>query len=71
MEKNPYNIIAFQEDTYTDAAKLEVTPVPDTLIRVFMTWQPSQIPVDIPAQELTAPDRKGFTAVEWGGTAAR
>lgn len=71
MEKNPYNIIAFQTDAYTDAAKLEVTPVPDTLIRVFMTWQPSQIPVDIPAQELTAPDRKGFTAVEWGGTALR
>lgn len=71
MEKNPYNIIAFQTDAYTDAAKLEVTPVPDTLIRVFMTWQPSQIPVDIPAQELTAPDRKGFSAVEWGGTALR
>lgn len=69
MQENPYNIIAFQTDIYTDAAKLEVKPAPDTLIRVFMTWQGSETPVDIPAQKLTAPAREGFTAVEWGGTA--
>lgn len=68
MQENPYNIIAFQTDRYTDAAKLEITPAPDTLIRVFMTWQGSETPVDIPAQELTAPVRTGFTVIEWGGT---
>ncbi|MBQ9838190.1 MAG: hypothetical protein IJO56_01645 [Oscillospiraceae bacterium] len=68
MQENPYNIIAFQTDCYTDAAKLEITPAPDTLIRVFMAWQGSETPVDIPAQELTAPVRTGFTVVEWGGT---
>ena len=68
MQENPYNIIAFQTDRYTDAAKLEITPAPDTLIRVFMAWQGSETPVDIPAQELTAPVRTGFTVVEWGGT---
>lgn len=68
MQENPYNIIAFQTDVYTDAAKLEITPAPDTLIRVFMAWQASETPVDIPPQELTAPVRSGFTAVEWGGT---
>lgn len=68
MEKNPYNIIAFQGDIYTDAAKLEVTPAPDTLIRVFMTWQASEKAVALSAQELTAPERTGFTVIEWGGT---
>lgn len=68
MEQNPYNIISFQTDRYTDAAQLEVKPAPDTLIRVFMTWQKSDSFVKLPEQELTAPERKGFTVVEWGGT---
>ena len=68
MEQNPYNIMAFQTDAYTDAAKLDITPAPDTLIRVFMTWQASDVFVELPPQTLTAPERNGFTAVEWGGT---
>ena len=71
MEQNPYNIISFQTDVYTDAAKLEIIPAPDTLIRVFMAWEPSETEVVIPAQELTAPERTGFTAIEWGGTELR
>ena len=68
MEQNPYNIISFQTDIYTDAAQLKVNPAPDTLIRVFMAWQASETAVDLPEQELTAPERTGFTVVEWGGT---
>lgn len=68
MEQNEYNIISFQTDIYTDAAQLEVNPAPDTLIRVFMAWQASERFVDLPEQELTAPERIGFTVVEWGGT---
>ena len=68
MEQNPYNLIAFQQEAYTEAAKLTVTPAPDSLLRVFMTWKPLTEPVDIPAQELPAFDRHGFTVVEWGGT---
>ncbi len=67
LEKNPYNLICFQTDRYTDAAALEISPAPDTLIRVFMAWKPLKKPVDVPAQELTAPERRGFTVVEWGG----
>ena len=68
MEQNPYNIIAFQTDVYTEAARLEVNPKPDTLIRVFMAWQKSDEYVELEEQELLAPERKGFTVVEWGGT---
>lgn len=67
MEMNAYNIISFQTDIYTDAAKLEVSPAPDTLIRVFMAWQAADSYVELPEQELTAPERTGFTVVEWGG----
>lgn len=68
MQDNRYNIIAFQNTAYTDSAKLEIIPSPDTLIRVFMAWQASEIYVNIPEQELPAPNRDGFTVVEWGGT---
>ena len=68
MEQNPYNIISFQTDSYTDAAQLQITPAPDTLIRVFMAWQAADTFTQIEEQELTAPERTGFTVVEWGGT---
>ena len=67
MQDNPYNIISFQTDAYTQAAQLHIDPEPDTLLRVFMAWKPADAPVDIPAQGLTAPERVGFTVVEWGG----
>ncbi len=68
MEGNPYNLIAFQGDAYTDAAALTVEPAPDTVIRVFMAWKPLAESIEIEPQTLTAPAREGFTAVEWGGT---
>lgn len=71
MQENPYNLISFQTDAYTDAAALDITPSPDTMIRVFMAWTASDTFVDIKPQTLTAPAREGFTAVEWGGTELR
>ena len=68
MEANAYNVISFQQERYTQSAKLEISPEPDTLIRVFMAWKPSDAPVEQKPQTLTAPERIGFTAVEWGGT---
>lgn len=68
MEQNPYNIISFQTDVYTNAAELQIDPAPDTLIRVFMTWKAADTYVELPEQVLKAPDRAGFTVVEWGGT---
>ncbi len=69
MRKNPYNIITFAGTDYTENAKLEISPSPDTVIRVYMVFTPSEEYVDIPEQELEeAPDRNGFTVVEWGGS---
>lgn len=68
MEQNPYNIIQFQTDCYTEAAQLVIDPTPDTVIRVFMTFRAAREYTQLEPQELTAPDRQGFTVVEWGGT---
>ena len=68
MEQNPYNLISFQTDVYTNAPQLQIDPAPDTLIRVFMAWQASEYYVNLPIQTLTTPVRAGFTVVEWGGT---
>ena len=67
MEANPYNLIAFQTTAHTDHARLTVDPAPDTVLRVFMAWKPLERPVELPPQTLTAPERTGFTLVEWGG----
>lgn len=68
MEGNAYNRIAFQQEAYTDLAGLEITPTPDSLLRVFMTWQPLTQEIDIEPQVLVPFARTGFTVVEWGGT---
>lgn len=68
LEANPYNLISFQTDAYTECAELEITPEPDTLIRVYMAWKPLESAVEIPPQTLNAPRREGFTVIEWGGS---
>ena len=70
LESNKYNVITFQTEAYEDVASLEITPAPDTVIRVNMLWYPVNSYVDMEAQDLEAlnPDtREGFTVVEWGG----
>ena len=67
MQDNSYNIISFQKQNYVETAVLDVTPVPDTSIRVFMAWKKSADKVDIKPQQLDKIERKGFTLVEWGG----
>ena len=70
MEGNEYNVITFQTTSYEDTASLEISPAPDTVIRVNMLWYPSDSFVDIEAQDLSLinpSERSGFTVVEWGG----
>ncbi len=72
MEDNNYNYIYFSEEEYTESAKLDIAPNPDTLIRIMMAWEPLDTPREVTEQKLTkAPERCGFTAVEWGGARIR
>ena len=68
MEHNRYNLISFQGDVYTDSVKLNITPSPDSLLRVFMAYVPLEDEIDIEPQQLETFERNGFTVVEWGGS---
>jgi hypothetical protein len=71
MQDNPYNLIAFQDEAYTDHARLDISPRPDAILRVFMAYKPLDHFVDVPEQVLTGFTRSGFTIVEWGGTCVK
>lgn len=70
MENNPYNFIHFSGKPYEEQAALEITPKPETIIRVMMLTQPLEEKIDYLLQDLTnlKRTRKGFTVVEWGGS---
>lgn len=68
MQDNAYNLISFQTDAYTECAALHITPAPDSVLRIYMTWKALDEPVEIPRQDLASFERTGFTVVEWGGS---
>ena len=66
MENNKYNLIRFETiEEQDENMPLNITPVPDTVIRVMMDWKAIDEPIDIPEQELNTPERTWFTVVEW------
>lgn len=69
LENNKYNYIRFatKEEISTDMP-LNITPSPDTTIRVLMTYKKLNKLINVEEQIITTPERKGFVAVEWGGT---
>lgn len=69
MEKNKFNYIRFETlEEINENMPLEITPIPDTLIRINMVFKPLKTMIEIKEQELTPMCRKGFTIVEWGGS---
>ena len=69
LEENEYNFIRFESlDKINEQMPLNITPTPDTLIRVLMEYKSVNSKMEVQEQELKTPSRKGFTVVEWGGT---
>ncbi|NMC36199.1 hypothetical protein GYA49_04090 [Candidatus Beckwithbacteria bacterium] len=68
MQNNPYNLIHFAGDTYTDSAQLTIAPKPDSVLRVFMVYKPLAKSINVSPQIFPKFERNGFTVVEWGGT---
>ena len=72
LEANKYNYIRFAEKDEIEAnMSLEITPEPDTIIRVLMTYKGLNKTIEVKEQKLTSPERTGYVAVEWGGTEIR
>lgn len=69
LEANKYNYIRFATlAEINENMPLEINPNPDTIIRVLMTFKGLDYPIEVQEQQLTAQERNGFVAVEWGGT---
>jgi len=66
-EESPYLEIAFAgTSAMNEVAPLEISEKPDTLLRIFMVYRPSdESGNSIP--DFKTPIRHGFTVVEWGG----
>jgi len=68
MQNNKFNLITFAGREYEDIAPMQITPNPDSELRVFMVFKPLDSYMEIQPQELQSFERVGFTVVEWGGT---
>ena len=68
MQHNAYNHVYFATTSYTDTARLEIEPKPDSLLRVFMVFRPLDQPKQVKEQSLQTFERKGFSVIEWGGS---
>lgn len=69
LQFNEYNYIRFASmDEINKNMPLEFSVKPDTIIRVLMQFKSVDGYIDIEEQKLETPERKGFVAVEWGGT---
>ena len=69
LQENEYNYIRFATiDQIDENMPLDITPNPDTIIRVLMTYKGLENSIEIEEQQLITPERNGFVAVEWGGT---
>ena len=69
LETNKYNYIRFAtSDEINQNMPLEISPKPDSTIRVLMIFKGLENPINVEEQKLTTPNRTEFVAVEWGGT---
>ncbi len=69
LQSNKYNLIKFETQEQIDYnMPLNITPKPDTIIRIVMDYKGVNSYKEIPAQEIVTPERSGFTVVEWGGS---
>ncbi|MDX1651744.1 MAG: hypothetical protein R3277_04575 [Brumimicrobium sp.] len=69
LQQSEYSAIYFAQEEYEAISKLMISPKPDQVIRVMMLFQGLDNPIYLEEQTLqSSPKRKGFTAVEWGGS---
>jgi hypothetical protein len=69
VRKPYYRVSFFDTEEMNRFIPMDVFPRPDTVIRVFLDWEPlTEYPKELPTpQKFTHKERRGFTLVEWGG----
>ena len=69
LEKNKKSLVYFElTEERNSYNKININPKPDTLLRVVIHIKKVDKKVDIKKESLTHTARRGFVAVEWGGT---
>lgn len=69
LTEKPYYFIHFVDQKLLDEyAPLNISPKPDSVLRVFFDYEGLDAAKQVPAQKLTPWSRSGFSVVEWGGS---
>lgn len=68
LAKNTLNFVHFEfNDECNTYADLDISPKPDNIYRIYMTWGAVQAEFPTADQEFPSMDRTGFSVLEWGG----
>ncbi|HSW79576.1 MAG TPA: hypothetical protein VLG47_02255 [Candidatus Saccharimonadales bacterium] len=68
LPNTPYTRLTWLgTDDMNQLAPLQITPTPQTVIRTFLDFQGLDHQLQLSPQTFKAPQRDGFTVVEWGG----
>ena len=69
LEKNKKSLVYFElTEERENVNKINISPKPDSLLRVVIHVKKVDKKVNIKEEKLTGFNRTGFVAVEWGGT---
>ncbi len=69
MEHNKYNYVRFETREEIDKyMPLEISPKPDSVIRIYMNYKALDKEIEVKEQELEKVERKGYSVIEWGGS---
>ncbi len=69
MNMNKSNYIHFMfNNECNEYAKMNISPKPDHIFRVYMLWSDAKDHAPVSDQKIENFQRKGFTVVEWGGS---
>ncbi|MBL4695071.1 hypothetical protein JKY72_06930 [Candidatus Gracilibacteria bacterium] len=69
-DKDYFSISFVGTRDFNEIAPMSIEPSPDSLIRIFMYYHPTDRKIQIQAQTLRSIPRDGFTVIEWGGTSS-
>ncbi len=64
---NYYEIKLLGNEFLENNMRLDITPAPETLVRLNFHFKPVYVKTELKAPEIKKIERKGFTVIEWGG----
>ena len=67
LTEEKYLVKFVQQENCDQLASYEFTVEPESILRLYVTFEPIYGSIEVPAQELISIERTGFTIVEWGG----